>query len=143
MAEALPDSVQQIAEVIGADSALTLVRNWPRISVNASKRTRIAFYVPKKLLPNAPLIEVVGADAAAKLVERFGGSLMFLADCDKSLRAQSLSKAVIAAIAAGATTTNVGRVFNISQRHARRIVQADLNAKDARMKRGDDSSHTP
>jgi len=50
---------------------------------------------------------------------------------------------VIAAIAAGATTTNVGRVFNISQRHARRIVQADLNAKDARMKRGDDSSHTP
>lgn len=77
---ALPQSVQEVADVIGTERALFLVSQLPQ----CGKRSRRRFlYVPKKrrLTDDHQLVQIVGWDAARALVAHFGGATLELATC--------------------------------------------------------------
>ena len=130
MIDSLPDSVAPIAEVIGVDAALKLVRTWPRTNATSTSRGRVVIYVPITLTSEHPLIEIIGEANAQKLVERFRGELLFLASC-ASIVAKHRDRAILDAIEMGATTEKAARVLGVSLRHAYRIKRADKAAKDA------------
>jgi hypothetical protein len=131
MTEALPDSVAMIAEVIGTDAALTLVRNWPR---RTKERTmpngRAALYVPGTMTADHPIAAVIGYDNAVKLSARFGHEMLFIAKCD-NLRRSEMRRAVHVAIDAGATTDMIARTLGITPQHVRRIRRANISAMGA------------
>lgn len=83
MPNALPDSVQQVAEVIGEEAALKLVNGWPR----TAKASRPVVYVPARLTPDHRLVAILGWQTAERLVRVFGGDILFLATCASARRA--------------------------------------------------------
>lgn len=131
MTEALPDSVAMIAEVIGTDAALTLVRDWPR---STKERTmpngRAAMYVPGTMTEDHAIAKIIGYDNAVKLSARFGHEMLFLAKCD-NLRRSEVRRVVILATEAGASTDMIARTVGITPQHVRRIRRANISAMGA------------
>ena len=70
----LPESVQEIADVIGTEAALRLVCQLPECYRDAGKKSRkVILYVPKRLPLDHQLVEILGFPTAQKLVAAFGG----------------------------------------------------------------------
>lgn len=88
----LPQSVQEIAAVIGRDAALYLIGQLPVCYV-ADKgkgrrgdkpcRKRIIMYVPKRLKPDHRLVQILGWNRAEMLVRGFGGEILCPANCEE------------------------------------------------------------
>ncbi len=79
----LPDSVQEIADVIGR-AALRLVGALPRWRGGSPghESTRVILYVPRKLRPDHRLVQIIGYPAALRLVQAFGGEILYPANCN-------------------------------------------------------------
>lgn len=82
----LPNSVQEIADVIGRERALLLIGKLPRCYTRDSrypgaKTTHIMLYVPKRLPPDHDLVKIIGWRDAFKLVQAFGGEFLYPAGC--------------------------------------------------------------
>lgn len=79
LAPPLPDSVAEIAEVIGRDQALHLIGSLPQ---SGSRAWRVCIYVPKRL-PSVdhPLVRVLGWNDANKLVKAFSGMILQPSNC--------------------------------------------------------------
>ena len=73
----LPQSVQQIAEVIGREAALTLIENLPRHTQPHHPAGRATLYVPKSIRADHRLVTILGEELAAKLVAAFGGEILY------------------------------------------------------------------
>jgi|SRR6185437_5148363 len=135
MTEQLPDSVAQIAEVIGTEAALQLVRQWPRTKVPYSSGGRCAIYVPSTMPASHPIATIIGHDKAALLSRRFGNEMLFPAKCD----AHVLRRAILLALDAGASTDMVSRTLGVTPQHVRRIRRANISAITACRRNGNDS----
>jgi hypothetical protein len=85
VAPPLPDSVAEIAEVIGRDQALHLIGSLPQ---SGSRAWRVCIYVPKRL-PSVdhPLVRVLGWKDANKLVNAFSGMILQPSNCRFIVRA--------------------------------------------------------
>lgn len=138
MSNTFPDSVQQVADIIGAEAALKLVRQWPRTNASSTTKGRVVLYVPTTLPTGHTLVDILGEDVAQKFVRHFGGELLFLAAC-ASIRTRETHRTILAAMNAGASPIMAARVFGISPQHARRIRNANKAAKDAVATHGHDS----
>ncbi|WP_322009247.1 hypothetical protein [Paraburkholderia sp. J12] len=81
--EKLPASVQEIADVIGAEKALNLVRNLPTYYSGkpGKKYHRPLLYVPKRITHDHLLVHLLGFQDAAKMVHYFGGECLQPAGC--------------------------------------------------------------
>ncbi|HDR9259609.1 TPA: hypothetical protein QDB21_005631 [Burkholderia vietnamiensis] len=79
----LPKSVQEIADVIGREKALHLIRSLPTyVAGKPGKRcTRVMLYVPQRLRMDHPLVQILGFEDAAKMVDNFGGECLQPANC--------------------------------------------------------------
>lgn len=86
MALALPPSVQEIADVIGARRALWLVGQLPKCGKRARRRV---LYVPtaRRLCRDHQLVRILGWDEARMMVDEFGGCKLELATCSDLVRA--------------------------------------------------------
>lgn len=72
----LPETAQAIADVIGVEKTLELVR--------AKKQDKCrSLYVPtsRRLRPSHVLVQILGADVARELAEEFGGIQLTLPKC--------------------------------------------------------------
>ncbi|WP_323162846.1 hypothetical protein [Stenotrophomonas maltophilia] len=118
----LPGSIQAIADVIGESSALTLVRNWPRTMSGTTGRSRIVLYVPTKLPDGHQLIDILGHEVAARLVQQFGGELLFLAS-GHSLGARERYAMIRRAVLAGMPRERVAIHFDVSQTTIKRAMR--------------------
>ncbi len=118
----LPASVQEIADVIGRETALFLIGQLPTCYAGADgkRSTRVILYVPKDLKPTHRLVAILGWESARKLVQGFGGEILQPANCQeiyrrwrdaetKRLMAQGLSAAMLA------------EIMGVSDRHIRNI----------------------
>lgn len=83
MGAALPQSVQEIADVIGRERALYLVGQLPRCGKRA---WRVVLYVPQQLSSDHMLVELLGWEDAKALVAAFGGMILQLGTCRNVLR---------------------------------------------------------
>lgn len=92
----LPDSVQELAQIIGRDRALALVANLPKTTDHRGGE-RPMLYVPKRVTSDHPLVRALNIGgpqdnpaalvAAQKLVEAFGGEILYPAGCKRALTA--------------------------------------------------------
>lgn len=87
----LPQSVQEIADVIGRERALFLVGQLPVCFVQDKRyksrpgsrgTARVILYVPKRLKPDHPLVAILGWQDAQRMVDAFGGEIL----CPPTLR---------------------------------------------------------
>lgn len=125
----LPDSVQMIADVIGEDAALELVRRWPRQPDKRYSCDRIIVSIPKRPTTSSRLVAILGWDNAAKLSREFGGEVLTLATC-ANLRRNDRDQAIARALANNATPAAISLRFGLNERHVRRIA-ARLRAEAA------------
>lgn len=75
----LPDSVAEIAEVIGRDKALHLIGSLPQ---SGSRKWRVCVYIPKRL-PSVDhkLVRILGYQDAQKMVRAFSGMILQPSNC--------------------------------------------------------------
>lgn len=119
---ALPDSIQTLAEVIGESAALTLVRAWPPTTSSTTGRHRVIVYVPSTLPDQHRLIDILGRDVAQRLVAHFGGELLFLASCFAA-GAHQRREQIAHAVASGMPRDHVAREFGVSQTTIKRALR--------------------
>ncbi|KRG42609.1 hypothetical protein ARC63_11265 [Stenotrophomonas geniculata ATCC 19374 = JCM 13324] len=124
---ALPDSIQTLAEVIGESAALTLVRAWPPTTSSTTGRHRVIVYVPSTLPDQHRLIDILGRDVAQRLVNHFGGELLFLASCFAA-SAHERREQIARAVACGMPREHVAREFGVSQTTIKRALRGARSA---------------
>ena len=121
--EGLPQSVREIAEVIGRYEALFLIGKLPTCVSGAAgkKASKVILYVPAKLQPDHRLAGILGQEKAAALVQAFGGEILYPANCEDIYR--RFRDASIRRVLAeeGATTAEAAELFGVSVRHVRNI----------------------
>ena len=75
----LPESVQEIADVIGREKALSLIGSLPQAG---SRSWRVCLYVPKRLpSTDHPLVRTLGWRDANRLVWAFSGMILQPSNC--------------------------------------------------------------
>lgn len=74
----LPQSVAEIAEVIGRDNALSFIA---RLPASGSRSWRKCVYVPKRMPPDHNLVKLLGWSDAQKMRAVFGGEILQPSNC--------------------------------------------------------------
>lgn len=122
----LPESVQEIADVIGRTEALRLIGQLPTCiaGVEGHKSKRVILYVPKQLKAGHRLVEILGWDTAQKLVDVFGGEILCPANCH-AVFADFMRRAIAAMLATGESTNVVAVMFDVHERTVRKIRYAN------------------
>ena len=78
-ARRLPESVSEIAEVVGREKALALIGSLPQAG---SRSWRVCLYVPKQLTTiEHPLVRSLGWNDANRLVWAFSGMILQPSNC--------------------------------------------------------------
>jgi hypothetical protein len=80
----LPPSAQEIADVIGRERALFLIGQLP---VSGSRSWRRVVYIPRRMPPDHPLVQMMGWHDAERLRLAFGGEILQPANCSNVERA--------------------------------------------------------
>lgn len=123
----LPESVQEIAEVIGRERALYLIGRLPK-TYPPSTRTkngateRVILYVPKSLRPDHALVNILGWHDAMKLVRVFGGEILQPANCREVYR-RFRDQSIRSFLMAGASATHIAGLMGVSDRHVKNIAR--------------------
>ena len=120
----LPASVQEIADVIGRETALYLIGQLPTCYAGADgkRSTRVILYVPRRLKPNHRLVEILGWQTAVQLVEGFGGEILQPANCQEVYRRFRDAEAK-RLVATGMAARHLSEVLAVSERHIRNIAK--------------------
>jgi len=127
----LPASVQEIADVIGRQDALRLVRQLPRCLVEDKRRPgsmqeRVMLYVPKKVKPGHPLVRILGAEGAEKMVRAFGGECLHPANCN-AIHKDYRNDAVRKRHREGSRVPVLAASFGVSERQIRNVLRQSAN----------------
>lgn len=120
----LPNSVQEIADVIGRERALYLIGQLPRCVAGApgKQSSRVILYVPKlRTLPTDHyLVRILGWNDAVKMARAFGGELLQPPNCSEIYRAYR-DRMVREMRMQGMTHQYIAAVMAISDRQVRNI----------------------
>lgn len=120
----LPNSVREIAAVIGRESTLRLIGKLPTCyaGANGKKSTRVIMYVPKRLPPDHQLVRILGWNTANKLVRHFGGEILYPANC-RGIYAKYRDDAILRMLQDGARASMVAELMGLSERHVRNLLR--------------------
>lgn len=120
----LPRTAQELADVIGRDCALRLIGQLPRCSPSGHSEV-VMLYVPKELAPDHRLVRLIGWDAAARLVDAFGGEVLLPANCANLYRA--FRDRSIARLHAehDLPVKVIAEWFEVSDRHVRNVLRKE------------------
>ena len=122
----LPDSVQEVADVIGRERALFLVGQLPRMQYRDTRftgtfRQKLQVYVPKHLSADHPLIRLLGWDDAQRMVRAFGGEILKLATCNEIYR-RFRDASILRMRREGMSTKEIAEVVGVTMRHVRNVL---------------------
>lgn len=118
----LPQSVQQIADVIGREQALSLIRQLPRAYTRGHPSGQPILYVPKSVSLTHPLVTMIGYAAAEKLARAFGGEILYPAACISIERA-ARNEEIGRLLRKGVSCIEIARLFGLTDRHVKNIGQ--------------------
>lgn len=121
----LPNSVQEIADVIGRERALFLIGQLPTCTT-IDPRTgwkngrRPMLYVPsvRRLQPDHMLVRILGWKDAEKLCRHFGGEILQPASCTEIYRAFR-DRSIARLVSEGVPPKMVAEWFGVTDRHVR------------------------
>lgn len=74
--EDLPAQAREIADLVGLGATTALVASYGGVRL----------YVPKTIVPDHPLVHLIGSAAAQQLAQRYGGDHLELPRCADALR---------------------------------------------------------
>lgn len=130
--EYLPQSVQEVADVIGRERALYLVGRLPRtVQTKRDGRTRhrIFLYVPKRLPVDHQLVKLVGWPDAAALVREFGGMILNLESCHQMAR--EFRNKALRRMASTASVAALAVLFDMTEKNVRLILEDGPEEREA------------
>lgn len=126
----LPNSVQEIADVIGRERALYLVGQLPRCGWRdkrypAARNSELMLYVPteQRLGDDHPLVRILGADDATKLCRAFGRETLKVANCNEIYRRYRDAQ-MTRMVGEGYPTKYVADLFGVSSQTVRNAIGA-------------------
>lgn len=114
----LPDSVQEIADVIGRERALYLIGQLPQ---SGTRSWRTCFYVPKRIKPDHLLVEILGWHDAMRMVRHFGGEILQTSNCN-FLHRQFRAREIHRMNADGLSAKQIAAAVGITDRQVRNIL---------------------
>lgn len=120
----LPNSVQEIADVIGRDDALYLIGKWPKCKHPSRGGESVLLYVPtlSRLTPDHRLVKILGYPLARKLcASHLGGALLKPANCNGIARAFR-NKSIVQFWEGGHTISEIAEVFNTTPKYTKKIL---------------------
>ncbi|PKG50184.1 Mor transcription activator family protein [Halomonas sp. MES3-P3E] len=117
----LPPSVQQVADVIGRDQALSLVR---QLRQRCSGKT-LYVYVPKpdKLHVNHALVAMLGYADAVALCQQFGGMHLYPSPC-KYLQRAIKNRVILALRDTGLNADEIAEQLGMSRKWVANVIDA-------------------
>jgi hypothetical protein len=116
----LPDTVQEIADVIGRERALYLIGHLPRCG---SRSWRVAVYVPRKMPIDHRLVEILGWRDAERLARRFGGEILQPSNC--SFLERGWRNREIARLRdEGLSSREIGERLDVNPETVKKVLQA-------------------
>lgn len=119
LAPPLPESVAEIAEVIGRDQALRLIGSLPQ---SGSRAWRVCVYIPKRLPEvDHPLVRILGWNDANKLVRAFSGMILQPSNCRFIARA-ARDRRIREMAADGLSVGEIAQGVNLSTYRVREIL---------------------
>ena len=119
----LPETVREIAAVIGRERALYLVGQVLKWERGGHYGKSAYLYVPRKLKPSHRLEKILGRVDAAALVDEFGGLILHISSC-KGVVTRSRDREIRRMAAAGASNDDVVTIHGITKRHVLAIKAA-------------------
>ena len=127
----LPSTVREIAEVIGRSETLRLIGRLPRCWAGSegSKSQRVIMYVPKRLTDDHRLVSILGPKLASRLVEAFGGEILYPANCHH-IEVNHRNRRIVELLAEGLTAAQVAEEFGVSVRYVRFLKKKGSNEKN-------------
>lgn len=129
--EHLPESVADVASVIGVEAALRIVGAAAPSEYrrpDGRRMTRRRVYVPAKPHAGHWLVELLGIEKAGELCANFGQCVLDLPPC-AHIATAARDAAIVRAAEAGQSLDVIGASFDLSARHVRRILQGARCAK--------------
>lgn len=120
----LPESVQEIADVIGSERALYLIGQLPRCYVDTPghKSWRLILYVPRTLKADHRLVKMIGWHDATKMVKAFGGEILYPRTCAGVYR-QFRDASIVRMLGEGMTAKAIAELMDVSDRHVRNLAR--------------------
>lgn len=115
----LPESVAEIAEVIGREKALAFIGQLPRAG---SRPWRRVVYIPKTLPADHALVHMLGWHDAKRMTRAFSGMILQPANCGFLYRHYRNAR-IMEAVADGMAEPDIVDVFGISKRQVRDIIE--------------------
>lgn len=129
----LPNSVQEIADVIGRERALYLIGQLPRCVAGApgKQSSRVILYVPtvQRLPADHELVRILGWNDAVKLCRAFGGEILQPANCAEIYR-RYRDEQIARMSSEGASTAYISATVGVTEQHVRFIVRAMKNPQE-------------
>jgi hypothetical protein len=114
----LPQSAQEIADVIGREKTLLLIGRLPR---SPSRCWRVNLYVPKRMPLDHWLIDLLGFEDAEKLRRMFGGEILQPSNCNQIAR-EFRNREVRRMSAAGMNSHEIAQAVDLTPRQVRNIL---------------------
>lgn len=124
----LPESVREIAEVIGRESALMMIKQLPRClhGKEGKKANHPIMYVPKTMsLANKWArfyLTTLGWDKSVRLVRVFGGEILTPANC-RHMEARLRDRDIRSCLKAGEDVDLIATIFNVPRRHVLKLLR--------------------
>ncbi len=117
----LPDSLAEIAEVIGRADTLRLVGSLP---ASGSRKWRVCFYVPKKIEPDHFLVGLLGWKKARALGHAFAGMILQPSN-GKNVMRQIRNRQIKELAKEGQPPADIAAAVGLSEYTVRRILRGD------------------
>lgn len=117
----LPQSVQEIADVIGRERALYLIGQLPAAG---SRSWRVCFYVPKRIKPDHQLVEILGWHDAMRMVRHFGGEILQTSNCN-FLHREFRNREIWRMHGEGLRLREIAEAVDLSEYHVRDILRGN------------------
>ncbi len=121
----LPESVAEIAEVIGREKAIDFVRQLPR---SGARRWRACVYIPKRLPADHKLVKMLGWKDASKLSYAFSGMILQPSTLEAMEKAHR-NRQIIRAAGEGVPIDEIADVYEMSRYWIRKIIAEGQPAK--------------
>ena len=118
LARPLPESVQEIADVIGRDQALTFIGQLPQAG---KRKWRVCVYIPKTLSPDHKLVEMLGYRDAERMVRAFSGMILQPSNC-RYLEREARWRRVLELSAEGVIEDEIADQLDLSASRVREII---------------------
>lgn len=120
----LPEGVRALADVIGRERALFLAGHFLRWDYEPGRRQGISgyVYIPKRLgVCGRRLVELVGAEDAARLVRELGGAIIYLSAC-KAVTQRWKAREAARMAREGVEQVEIGAVLGVTSRTVRTLL---------------------